>query len=160
MTNCNSYDNRESCVTTVPSSCVPYTGYLSAQLFPEGACKPNVNDILRKLQDIVDTIQSSLGDNKQLDKGCLTFDATTASQKTINQQLITQLCAAKLAITVLQAQTINPDNILIAIDLLCLLDPQCEPATTYTLTDIITKLVVNYCNLLERVIAIETALNM
>lgn len=157
-----SYDNRETCTNVVPSSCVPYTGYLSdavktSEEFEE--CKPNINDVFKALQKLIDQIKASLGDNKNLDKLCLDFDPETVTQEELNQIYITELCNLKTLIP--DAETgIDPSTILLAIDLLCLQDPSCEPQETYTLIQVLTKLITGYCNLLARVTAIENILNI
>lgn len=166
MDNCTgiSFDNRETCTLLLPSSCIPYTGYVSplftAQTFvPVFPCRPNVNDILKSIQVLLERIKASLGDNTTLDNDCLTFDPATATQAQINQELITEICLLKDALAALPT-TIDPSTIVLAIDLLCLIDPACTPATTYTLEEILIKLVAAYCNLLTRVQNIETILNI
>ncbi len=149
MTNCNaaSYDNRETCTLQLPSSCMPYTGYVSPTIFTTELCRPNINDILKKLQEVIDAIKTSLGDNSLLEDDCLDLDMSAASQSTINQKFITDLCLLKTAVDALE-EPIDPDTIILAVDLLCLLDPTCVPTATYTLTDVIKKLISAYCNLL------------
>ena len=49
---------------------------------------------------------------------------------------------------------------MIAINLLCLIDPSCTPQTEYSLTEILVKLVTAYCDLLTRVTTIENILNI
>ena len=153
-----SYDNRETCATLVPSSCIPYTGYISETIAEDIQCRPNINDILKKLQEVIDGIQEKLGDNTTLTAGCFSFNPATATQKTINQEIITKLCAAQVAIEALEP--IDPNTIDITIDLLCLIEESCEPQTTYTLTEILTKLVTKICNLESRIIVIENILNI
>lgn len=158
--NCNapSFDNRETCTETVPSSCVPYTGYISDTIRESLPCRPNVNDILKKLQQLIDTLNTGIGDNTGLE-GCLSLDSIPFSQSEFNAAVVQELCAVKALLTEASV-AINPATILIPVDLLCLLDPTCTPQATYTLTDVITKLVVNYCNLLARVQTIETTINI
>lgn len=158
--NCNtlSYDNRETCTDTLPSSCVPYTGYISTTIAESLPCRPNINDILKKLQQLIDTINTGIGDNSGLET-CLSLDSTPFDQSEFNAAVAAELCAIKALLNAVDP-VINPDTIKLAIDLLCLLDPSCTPQSTYTLTEILTKLVVNYCNLLTRVQTIEAALNI
>lgn len=160
MADCiNSYDNRETCVTILPSSCIPYVGYISTTIKPSILeCRPNINDILKALQDYIDKIQLSLGDNKTLDKKCLAFIPLTVTQVSLNQLFINEICGIKTQIGGLG--TINAGTLTLAINLLCLKDPACTPQTTYTLQEILTKLITAYCSLLTRVTAIETYLNI
>lgn len=154
------YDNRETCGPLVPSSCLPYTGYVSDTIADLLPCRPNVNDVLKNLQILIDSIQDKLGDNSTLTPDCFTF-TSTASQKTINQEIITNLCSLKTQVEALLAGSIDPDDIDITIDLLCLEDPACAPApAAYPLTEVLTKLVTNYCSLLDRIVTIETTLNI
>lgn len=153
-------DNRETCTVLVPSSCVPYTGYISTSIqadMPD--CRPNINDTLKAIQELIDRIKAKLGDNTTLDEECLDIEPATVTQKDINQVLITEVCVLKTLVGTLGGP-IDPDTILLAVDLLCLIDPSCDPQASYTLTEIITKLVTAYCNLLARVVNIETILNI
>lgn len=163
--NCDlSYDNRETCTATLPSSCIPYVGYLSDLVkidsFP---CRPNINDVLKQIQVILDRINSSLGDNTTIDHECLTtLDVSVATQKDIDQRLIHEICLLKTQVALLTPllTSIDPATIRIAVDLLCLLNPDCDPPTDYSLTEIITKLVAAICDLMTRVANIETILNI
>lgn len=157
-----SYDNRETCPIVHSSSCVAYTGNIAdsikaLNILPE--CKPNINDIFKALQALIDKINTNLGDNKTLDKKCLTFDKLTINQKDLNQLFITELCAIKTLIGNSNT-TVDPATIQIAVNLLCLQDPLCITATTYSLQTILTKLITAYCGLLTRVTTIETLLNI
>lgn len=155
-----SYDNRETCTVILPSSCVPFVGSLNDSFKEElGECRPNINDILQIIQDKIDSINEKLGDNTTLDEGCLTFNPATATQAQINQAIIIELCALKETLTELDG-TIDPTTIMLAVDLLCLEDPACEPETSYNLLVIINKLLAKVCNLETRVAAIETFLNL
>jgi hypothetical protein len=154
------YDNRNTCGETLPSSCIPYTGYVSDTIKNLLPCRPNINDVVKNLQILIDDVKAKLGDNTTLDETCLDFDPATATQKAINQELITELCTIKTQVENLIDGTIDPDLINVAISLLCLEDPACEVAETYTLTDILNKLVTNYCSLLDRVVNIESILNI
>jgi len=154
-----SYDNRESCVETTPSGCVPYTGYISDTIKDDIPCRPNINDITKKLQEMIDKINTNLGDNKTLDKKCLTFDALTVKQVELNQLFITQLCDIKAQIALIDT-SVDPETILVAINLLCLQDPSCAPQASYTLKEILVKLIAAYCDLTTRVQNIETLLNI
>lgn len=154
-----SYDNRETCTTLLPSSCIPYTGYISPSIEADIKCRPNINDIIKAIQDLIDKIKAGLGDNTTLDEKCLSFDPATVTQSQLNQIFITELCTIKDLIADLPT-TVDPNTINIAINLLCLIDPLCTPQTTYTLTEILIKLVTAYCNLLTRVQTIENILNI
>ena len=151
------YDNRETCTTLLPSSCIPYVGYISPSIQEDITCRPNINDIIKALQELI--VKSSLGDNTTLTNECLTFTPATVTQSQLNQIFITELCNIKQQLADLPT-TIDPNTINIAIDLLCLIDPSCTPQTTYTLTEILIKLVTAYCNLLTRVQNIENILNI
>lgn len=154
-----SNDNRELCGLIVPSSCIPFTGYVSAAIKPTLPCRPNINDVVEQLQILIDKINTELGRNSTLDKKCLTFTPATVKQVELNQLFITELCAIKTTLAGLSLD-IDPDLIMLAVNLLCLQDPACTPQATYTLTEVITKLITAYCNLLTRVTAIETLLNI
>lgn len=155
-----SYDNRETCSLLVPSSCVPYTGYIATSLVPLlPPCKPNINDVLKALQDLLDTTRAKLGNNTTLNKECFTFNPALATQKDINQEMITKICALITAVNALGGP-VDPTTIQVAIDLLCLETPGCTVPATYTLQEILEKLVTAYCNLLTRVTNIETILNI
>lgn len=155
-----SFDNRETCATLVPSSCIPYTGYVSPNIAEDiPQCRPNINDILKALQELIDKIKDSLGDNTTLDKDCLDFDAAIVKQVELNQLFIDELCAIKAQIGSVDAP-IDPNLILLIVNLLCLEDPACDPKTSYTLQEIIVKLITAYCDLLARVTNIETILNI
>lgn len=158
---CNelSYDNRETCVNLVPSGCVPYTGYISTTIKDALPCKPNVNDVLKKLQELIDKASAAIVDNTTLDKKCLTFDPAKVKQNDLNQIFITELCTLKTQVTNL-GKPVDPDTIKLAIDILCLEDASCDPKTEYTLEEILKKLITAYCGLETRVKAIETLLNI
>lgn len=156
----NSYDNRETCVHLVPSSCIPYVGYISTTIKASIVeCRPNINDILKALQDYIDKIQLSLGDNKTLDKKCLAFIPLTVTQVSLNQLFINEICGIKTQIGVLNSP-INAATLTLAVNLLCLQDPVCIIPVTYTLQEILTKLITAYCSLLTRVNTIQTYLNI
>ena len=155
----NSYDNRETCGTLLPSSCIPYTGVINDSIKEGIPCRPNINDIIKNIQNLIDHIKLGLGDNTTLDPKCLTFDPSYATQSAINQSIITELCSIKDQVIELQ-KPIDPDTLMIAINLLCLIDPSCTPQTEYSLTEILVKLVTAYCDLLTRVTTIENILNI
>lgn len=161
MADCiNSYDNRETCVQLLPSSCIPYVGYISTTIKASILeCRPNINDILKALQDYIDKIQLSLGDNKTLDKKCLAFIPLTVTQVSLNQLFINEICGIKTQMGIV-GSPVNATTLTLAVNLLCLQDPACTPQTTYTLQEIVTKLITAYCNLKTRVTAIETYLNL
>lgn len=158
---CNlSYDNRETCTVVVPSSCVPYVGYISEIIvedMPE--CKPNINDVIKSIQLLLERMKASLGDNTTLDEACLDIDPALDSQKTINQTFINEICTIKDQIALLGG-AIDISILTMAVDLLCLEDPSCDPQPSYTLLAIIEKLIAAYCDLLDRVTNIETILNI
>jgi hypothetical protein len=158
---CNLYpDNRDSGVNFIPSSNVPYTGYVSESFKDHLPCKPNVNDLIKLIEDSLDTLTTSLGDNTKLNPQCLGFTPATATQQTINQQSINLLCSLRADVEDLKNKTIDPSTLQIAIDLLCLQQQGCEPQTTYSLLHILTQLVSSYCNLQDRVQNIENILNI
>lgn len=135
-------DNRDTCGLLVPSSCIPYTGYISNNIKSDVVCRPNINDILKQLQDLVDSIKITSDEN-----------ATAIAQ--IN----TTIATINAQIATLQAD-IDPNLINLAVNLLCMQNPSCEPKTTYTLPEVITALITNYCSLLTRVQTIEQTLNL
>lgn len=156
---CNEYkDNRESCGEVISSSCVPYVGYIHDELSNEFKCKPNINDILKKVQELIFETKEYLGDNSKLKLSCLEDSLEEGfSQEEFNQVLIKELCELK---KVLGDGNIDPDNIKLAISLLCLQDPSCDPKQEYTIKELFTKLIAGYCNLLSRVKNIENILNI
>lgn len=155
-----SYDNRETCSVILPSSCIPFVGALTDSFKEElEGCRPNINDILKLIQDRIDLIQAGLGDNKTLDEACLNFNPLIATQVQINQSIITELCALKQTVQDLGG-AIDPTTIMLAVDLLCLEDPSCDPAESYNLLVVINKLLAKVCNLETRVTQIETFLNL
>lgn len=155
----NTVDNRESCVELTPSSCVPYTGYISETIKEDIVCRPNINDIFKKLQDLIDKINLGLGDNTTLDDKCLTIDELTVKQSELNQIFINEICEIKTLINNVDG-VIDPNTIMLIVNLLCLQEPGCPPATSYSLQEIIVKLITAYCDLLTRVQNIETILNI
>lgn len=154
-----SYDNRESCTNVLPSGCLPYTGYVSPTIFTEAPCRPNVNDILKKLQEVIDDVRANLGDNSTLNITCIEFIPTEQTQKDLNQALHDELCALKTTVEGLGG-AIDPTTIMLAVDLLCLQDPSCDPQPTYNLVFVINKILTAICNLETRVTNIETLLNI
>lgn len=154
------YDNRDTCSVLIPTSCIPYTGYVSDSIKELLPCRPNANDVFKNILISLDKITKSLGDNTTLDSACLTFDPATDSQKLLNQELITEVCMLKTQVQALIDGQINPDLINLAVNLMCLQDSSCDPQTTYTLTEVITKLITAYCDLLIRVTNIESTLNI
>ena len=161
--NCDpsSNDNRETCALVVPSSCIPYTGIVTTVIDKDlPACRPNINDVFTSLQTTIDKIQTSLGDNTTLVVDCMTsINPATATQSQINQAILVKLCALQELISGEDVE-IDPSTILITINMLCLINEECEPQTAYTLTEILTMLVTAYCDLLSRVKIIETFLNL
>ena len=155
-----SYDNRDTCGNQlVPTSCLPYTGYVSDTIKDLLPCRPNANDIFKNLQILIDEIKTSLGDNKQLDAVCFDFNPTADSQQDLNQELLNKVCDLSTKVEKLINGQVDPDLIKLAVNLLCLEDSACEPKEEYTLTEIIVKLITNYCNLLTRVTNLEQTIN-
>lgn len=156
-----SSDNRESCGTPIPSSCIAQTGVINDSIRAAvPTCKPNINDVTKAIQDLIDATRAKLGDNTTLTIDPIVFPtlvAATSTQKDINQVFLDKLLIID---GFLENSFVDPNTVIIAMDLLCLIDPSCTPQTEYTLTDILTKLVTNYCDLLTRVQAIETLLNI
>lgn len=152
-------DNRGTCGQILPSGCVPYTGYQTDDIKEKLPCNANINDIIKYLLDIIDTINKNLGDNSKLSVNCLTDIKETSTQQEINQVFINVLCDIKNKI-VDTGSDIDIANIDIAIDILCLNDASCEPKLKYSLLEILTKLISGYCNLLNRIKVIENILNI
>lgn len=147
------YDNRQTCGLTLPTSCLPYTGYVSDSIKDLIPCKPNANDIFKQLQILIDNLKKTLGDNTQLDKKCVDFVTSVGTQQELNQELIDQICSIKDALGLLD--TSDSDNIMIEMNLGCLQEAGCAPKTEYSVKEILTKLVTNYCSLLSRIEALE-----
>jgi len=158
---CNekSYDNRESCINIMPSGCIPYTGYISNTIKDDLPCKPNVNDVIKQMQELIDKLNTAAIDNTALNKDCFTFTPATVKQSELNQLFITELCNLKDAVAALGG-TVDPATIKLAIDILCLQQAGCTPQIEYTLQEILTKLISAYCDLETRVKTIETLLNI
>jgi hypothetical protein len=158
--NCNtfSYDNRETCGSIIPSGCIGYTGYISTTIADSLPCRPNINDIVKKLQELVDQINVTIGDNSTLEN-CLGIDSENFVQSDFNEAVAAEICALKALLTGVDAD-IDPNSIKLAVDLLCLLDPTCTPQVTYTLVEVINKLVTKVCNLETRLTTVETYLNI
>lgn len=158
MSNCNNCDNRDTCGLIVPSSCVAYVGYISSTIESTLPCRPNLDDVLKQIQNLIDSILTSLGSNKTLTPGCFTFDPTTIQQVALNQSFITKICDLQTQIADLP--TMDPNTLMISLNLLCLANPMCTPETQYSLLDILNKLVTSQCNLITRVTNIENFLNL
>lgn len=156
---CNEYnDNRDSCGKVLPSSCVPYTGYIGDSIKDSFKCKPNINDLFKKLQDLIDEIKKSLGDNSELDLNCIKDDLNKDfSQQELNQAVLNKLCELENSIN---NNTLDVSTAKIVISLLCLEDPSCDTKSSYTVRELFTKLISAYCDLLTRVRNIETILNI
>ena len=138
-----SYDNRETCGNQiVPTSCLPYTGYVSDTIKDLLPCRPNANDVFKNLQILVDDIKAGLGDNRKLDSDCFDFNPEEDSQKQLNQELISKVCDLTTKVEELIEGQVDPNLIKLAVDLLCLEDTGYEPKTEYTLTEIIVKLIL------------------
>jgi hypothetical protein len=151
-----SYDNRETCGNQlVPTSCLPYTGYVSDTIKDLLHCRQNANDVFKNLQILIDDIKKGLGDNTKLDATCFDFNPSEDSQQQLNQELLSKVCDLSDKVEQLINDQINPDLIKLAVNLLCLDDAGCEPKTEYTLTELITKLIAKYCDLATRVTNLE-----
>lgn len=153
-----SYDNRETCTTLIPSSCVPYTGFVSDNIKEELPCRPNVNDVLKSVQELVDKIKKGLGDNTKLNRDCLSFNPETVTQEQLNGLFINELCALRENYEC--SSQIDVGSLALAVNILCLEDPTCTPKQIYTVQELFNKLIAAYCNLLTRVQAIEQLLNI
>jgi hypothetical protein len=153
-------DNRDSCAQVITSSCVPYVGYISSTIKDSLPCKPNINDVLKKLQELVDKNTAASVDNTTLDKKCFSFTPATVKQSELNQLFITEICTLKSTSGGSSSGPIDQSRIKYAVDLLCLEDPACTPKTEYTGEEIFDKLLGAYCDLLKRVLDIETLLNI
>ena len=154
----NVVDNRESCGTVIPSSCVPHTGYVSPLIEEKIPCRPNINDINKEIQKLIEEIKESLGDNKTLDTKCTNLDAQVVKQSEINQKFIDFICDLLNWRDNLDL-TVHPEDIDVPIDLSCLGD-NCEPQATYTLLDILNRFLVTLCNHENRIKNIEAILNI
>lgn len=156
---CNEYkDNRESCGEVLPSSCIPYTGYIHDELKDSFKCKPNINDVSKKIQDLIFEIKDYLGDNSKIKLLCLEDELEdNFTQEDFNSALLKLVCQLK---TIIGDGSIDPDTIKLSISLLCLEDPSCDPKEEYTIKELFSKLIVAYCNLLTRVKNIENILNI
>lgn len=161
MSNCvdTIKDNRESCGTLVPSSCVPHTGYVSELIKDSVPCRPNINDINERLQKLIEEIKENLGDNKTLKTKCTDLDAQKVKQVELNQKFIDLICDLLDWKNNLDL-TVHPDKVDIPIDLSCLGDTNCEPKATYTLLDVLRRFLVVLCNHSTRIKNIETVLNL
>lgn len=155
---CIGCDNRDTCVELLPSSCIPYVGYISTTIAANVQCRPNINDVMKAIQDLMDSIKISLGDNTTLTPGCFDFDPATVQQSALNQNFITDICALQTAVDNIPA--VDPNTLMLTVDLLCLQDPSCSPQPSYSLQTIIVKLLTAYCNLATRVTTIENFLNL
>lgn len=153
-----SSDNRETCVTLLPSSCIPFTGAMTdAVKALVTQCRPNINDVIKAIEDLIDQIRLQTIDT---DLTCLQLsDDSVDTQPELNQLIVDQLCLIKDQIATL-GTPIDPNAINVIIDLMCLQDPSCDPPTSYTLQQVLVKLITAYCNLLTRVTTIETFLNL
>jgi hypothetical protein len=143
----------------VPSGCVPYTGVINESISKDLPCKPNINDVISNIQKLIDSINSGLGDNTELDKNCFSFTPSTIKQSELNQIFIDELCQIKKDLTTI-TPIVDPKTLDVAINLLCLQTPSCAPQATYSLQEVLEKLITAYCGLLTRVKTIETILNI
>jgi hypothetical protein len=155
-----SYDNRETCVNPVPTSCLPYTGYVSDSIKELLPCRPNANDVFKNLQILIDKINKGLGDNTKLDEKDFSFNPTTDSQQILNQELIDNVSELNANVQTLLEGQVDPDLIKLAVSLMCIEDSACDPKEQYSLTEILTKLINSHCELLNRVATIEATLNI
>lgn len=158
---CQDCDGRLNCSSTTPSTCVDYVGKVSTLIKNLIPCRPNLNDVLEQLQKLMEDIKRSLGDNRLLDKKCLTFNNLIVTQKELNQVFIDKLCELETAFANIgDTLTIDAINVTMDINLLCIENELCDPLTTYTLSAILLKMVTKICNLETRVTAIETFLGL
>lgn len=155
-----SYDNRGTCVNMTPTGCQPYTGYVGEDLDNLLPCRPNANDIFKFILLTLENLETKLGDNTKLDKSCLSFTADDISQKDLNQEFITQICLLKSLLVTISGQFINADNIIADVNLGCLIEDGCEPQPEYSVLDVLKKLLIGYCNLLDRVTILEETINL
>lgn len=156
---CQDCDKRKECGNKMPSTCVDYTGVVSTLIKDKIKCSPNVNDVIEQIQIVIENIKKTLGDNTKLNKKCLvTLDPLTATQQTINQKFIDEICALKTLVSNLNLP--DASTIMITIDLLCLENVNCDIPTAYTLLDILQRIITKICNLETRVQAIEILLNI
>lgn len=152
-----SYDNRETCTSLLPSSCIPYTGVISDNIkdkLPE--CRPNINDVLKGVQERLDRLIYLFGETKNVE--CIGSTTGDFIQSDINEYVLSEI--KKLKCYLNETGTINPESIKIAIDLLCFNDPDCFAKTEFSIQEVFEKLVSGYCDLTERVKNIELLLNI
>ena len=140
-------DNRGSCGTTLPSTCVGYTGgILTSFDMSSLPNNPNINDIFKSLDTLIKTINTSIN-TTGYDKMCL-GNNVSCEHLTIRQilDLITQqFCLLKSKVDVLQQKVDNIPNTIVSIDLSCLSD-KCAP-TDITIQNVLQELVNEICNL-------------
>lgn len=152
-----SYDNRETCTALIPSGCIPYTGYISDNIkdnLPD--CKPNANDVLKAIQERLDRLIYLFGETKDL--SCIGSTTGEYIQSEVNEFVLSEICALKASVN--QALTIDPEQIKIVIDILCLDDQNCVPKEEYTLRELFERLFTSFCDLNDRVKNIEQLLNL
>lgn len=152
-------DSRVNCSDKISSTCVPYNGKVSPLIKDLIPCDPNVNDVLEQVQTLIEKIKKGLGDNTYLDKKCLSYNPLTVTQKDLNQEFTNDICALRTAVSGLST-AIDASTFMIAIDLLCLTNVTCAIPTTYSLLDILERILVKLCDHETRITAIETFLNL
>lgn len=159
--NCPDCKDTANCPEKLPSSCVTYTGKVSALVKNILPCDPTVTDVIEKAYKLLEDIKNSLGDNRLLDKKCLTFNPLIVKQSELNQIYNNKLCelATDLA-NVADNITLDAINVTMEINLLCIESGLCDPQTTYTLADILRKMVTKICNHEDRLVVIETLLGI
>lgn len=158
---CQDCDGRLNCPDPIASTCVDYVGKVSTLIKNVVPCKPNLNDILEQIQKLLEGIKTSLGDNRLLDKKCLTFNGLIVTQKELNQIFIDKFCELETAIANIgDTLTLDAARITMEINLLCIENELCDPLVTYDLATILTKMVLKICDHETRIAAIETFLGL
>lgn len=135
-------DSRDSCGTTLSSSCIWFSGEFPKFITPNDiTCKPNINDVFKlygnKLNYLVEQ-----HDIKSLDKKCLGYDVNSITPLKLDQILINETCDLKTLTADLENQldTFNIGEHEIVIDLQGLTPDGAACATapnTYTLQSLL-----------------------
>lgn len=158
---CQECDGRFNCSTTISSACVDYTGKVSKLVKDTIPCKPNVNDVIESSYKLLEVIKKSLGDNRLLDEKCLSFNNLIVTQEELNQIFIDKICEfITLLNNVSSTISIDASRVFMEINLLCIESGLCTPQVTYTLSDILNKMVLKICDHETRITAIETFLGL
>lgn len=131
-----------TCPTMWPSGCVLFTGDLPSFIDSDTfSCDGNLDELLEKYGVHIDSIAESL-DLTAINKGCFTFNPTTAKVKDFIQESITKTCTLEASLTTVETTLANLDigNLHIEIDLESLTpigDPCAVAPNTYTLISIL-----------------------